>query len=311
MLDFITWDVSPFIFGDSGIRWYGLMWAIGLYVCWKVNDIMYKKENCPAEWSDQLFFWMAAGVIIGARLGHCWFYEWHQYGEPWHLFGWEFTYRNPYIENPLRLIRIWEGGLSSHGGAIGLITAAILLNKYKFSRYPQFGTSWLWILDRLCVGVCITGALIRFGNLMNSEIYGDPTTLPWGFIFVNGDTYRDVPCHPTQIYEILYCLVAFAVTYPMYKFTQARRREGLLLGVFLEIVFFTRFCLEFIKLDQEAFEAGHILNMGQVLSLPFVALGIFLIIRAYKRPLSPVVDKQPESLEKKYQGNKEQSKQKK
>ena len=311
MLDFITWDVSPFIFGDSGIRWYGLMWAIGLYVCWKVNDIMYKKENCPAEWSDQLFFWMAAGVIIGARLGHCWFYEWHQYGEPWHLFGWEFTYRNPYIENPLRLIRIWEGGLSSHGGAIGLITAAILLNKYKFSRYPQFGTSWLWILDRLCVGVCITGALIRFGNLMNSEIYGDPTTLPWGFIFVNGDTYRDVPCHPTQIYEILYCLVAFAVTYPMYKFTQARRREGLLLGVFLEIVFFTRFCLEFIKLDQEAFEAGHILNMGQVLSLPFIALGIFLIIRAYKRPLSPVVDKQPESLEKKYQGNKEQSKQKK
>ena len=311
MLDFITWDVSPFIFGDSGIRWYGLMWAIGLYVCWKVNDIMYKKENCPAEWSDQLFFWMAAGVIIGARLGHCWFYEWHQYGEPWHLFGWEFTYRNPYIENPLRLLRIWEGGLSSHGGAIGLITAAILLNKYKFSRYPQFGTSWLWILDRLCVGVCITGALIRFGNLMNSEIYGDPTTLPWGFIFVNGDTYRDVPCHPTQIYEILYCLVAFAVTYPMYKFTQARRREGLLLGVFLEIVFFTRFCLEFIKLDQEAFEAGHILNMGQVLSLPFVALGIFLIIRAYKRPLSPVVDKQPESLEKKYQGNKEQSKQKK
>ena len=311
MLDFITWDVSPFIFGDSGIRWYGLMWAIGLYVCWKVNDIMYKKENCPAEWSDQLFFWMAAGVIIGARLGHCWFYEWHQYGEPWHLFGWEFTYRNPYIENPLRLLRIWEGGLSSHGGAIGLITAAILLNKYKFSRYPQFGTSWLWILDRLCVGVCITGALIRFGNLMNSEIYGDPTTLPWGFIFVNGDTYRDVPCHPTQIYEILYCLVAFAVTYPMYKFTQARRREGLQLGVFLEIVFFTRFCLEFIKLDQEAFEAGHILNMGQVLSLPFIALGIFLIIRAYKRPLSPVVDKQPESLEKKYQGNKEQSKQKK
>ncbi|MBQ3998613.1 MAG: prolipoprotein diacylglyceryl transferase [Paludibacteraceae bacterium] len=307
VLDFITWDVSPYIFGDSGVRWYGLLWAIGLYVCWKINEQMYKKENCPAEWPDLLFFWMAAGVIIGARLGHCWFYEWHHTNDPIQIFGWTFNYRNPYIEHPLRLIKIWEGGLSSHGGAIGLIIAAILLNKYKYSKYPQFGTSWLWILDRLCIGVCITGALIRLGNLMNSEIYGDPTTLPWGFIFVNDPyapkdalTGQVLACHPTQIYEILYCLVAFAITYPMYKFTQARRREGLLLGVFLEVVFFTRFCLEFIKLDQEAFEAGHLFNMGQLLSIPFIALGIYLIIRAYRRPLSPVVEKQPESLDPKY-----------
>ena len=302
LINSIIWDVDPILihFGDGGIRWYGLLWAIGLYVCWKVNEQMYKREHCPAEWADQLFFWMAIGVIVGARLGHCWFYEWHQYGEPWHLFGWSFNYRNPYIENPLRLIRIWEGGLSSHGGAIGLITAAILLNKYKYSRYPQFGTSWLWILDRLCIGVCFTAMLIRLGNLMNSEIYGGPTDLPWGFIFVNGDSYRDVPCHPTQIYEILYCFVALCVTWPLYRYTEARRREGLLLGVFLEIVFVTRFCLEFIKNDQEAFEANHLLNMGQWLSIPFIALGIFLIIRAYKRPLSPVVDKQPESLDPKY-----------
>ena len=171
ILDFITWDVDPVIihFGDGGIRWYGLFWAIGLYVCWKVNELMYKKENCPAEWPDLLFFWMAAGVIIGARLGHCWFYEWHQYGKPWYLFGWEFTYRNPYIENPLRLIKIWEGGLSSHGGAIGLIIAAILLNKFKYSKYPQFGTSWIWILDRLCIGVCFTAMLIRLGNLPDEQ----------------------------------------------------------------------------------------------------------------------------------------------
>ena len=267
---------------------------------WVVNEKMYKRENCPAEWPDQMFFWMAAGVIIGARLGHCWFYEWHQYGKPWYLFGWEFTYRNPYIENPLRLIKIWEGGLSSHGGAIGLIIAAILLNKFKYSKYPQFGTSWIWILDRLCIGVCFTAMLIRLGNLMNSEIYGGPTDLPWGFIFVNGDSYRDVPCHPTQIYEILYCFVALCVTGPLYLYTDARRREGLLLGVFLEIVFVTRFCLEFIKNDQEAFEANHLLNMGQWLSIPFIALGIYLIIRAYRRPLSPVVEKQPQSLDPKY-----------
>lgn len=300
MLDFITWNVDPVLFhlGGVEIRWYGLLWAIGLYICWKVNERMYKRENCPAEWPDQLFFWMAAGVIIGARLGHCWFYEWHLTDDPIQIFSWNIQYRNPYIEHPLRLLYIWEGGLSSHGGAIGLIIAAILLNKFKYSRYPQFQTSWLWILDRLCIGVCFTAMLIRLGNLMNSEIYGGPTDLPWGFIFVrDGQT---VPCHPTQIYEILYCFVALCVTWPMYRFTQARRREGLLLGVFLEIVFVTRFALEFIKNDQEAFEADHLLNMGQILSIPFIVLGIFLIIRAYRRPLSPVVDKQPESLDPKY-----------
>ena len=297
----IVWDVDPILihFGDGGIRWYGLLWAVGLYVCWALNDRMYKSENCPAEWSDQLFFWMAAGTIIGARLGHCWFYEWHQYGEPWHLFGWEFTYRNPYIENPLRLFRIWEGGLASHGGTLGIIITAILLNKYRFSRYPQFGTSWIWILDRLCIGAGLTGALIRLGNLFNSEIYGGPTDLPWGFIFVREGL--TIPCHPTQIYEMIYCLIAFAVTYTLYHKTDARRREGLLLGIFLEIVFFTRFCLEFIKNDQEAFEAGHLLNMGQLLSIPFIVLGLYLIIRAYRRPLSPVVDKRPKSLDPKYQ----------
>ena len=165
--------------------------------------------------------------------------------------------------------------------AIGIIIAAWLLNKYRFSRYPKFKTSWIWILDRLCIGVCLTGALIRLGNLMNSEIYGGPTSLPWGFIFVrDGQT---VPCHPTQIYEMIYLLVAFAVTLPLYLKTDARKREGLLLGVFLIIVFFTRFMLEFIKNDQEAFEAGHVLNMGQILSIPFVVLGLFLIKRAYRK----------------------------
>ena len=143
--------------------------------------------------------------------------------------------------------------------------------------------------------------LIRLGNLFNSEIYGGPTDLPWGFIFVrNGET---VPCHPTQIYEILYCFAALCVVMPLYWKTEARRREGLLLGIFFEIVFITRFCLEFIKNDQEAFEAGHLLNMGQLLSIPFILGGLFLIIRAYKRPLSPVVDKQPESLDPKYRKN--------
>lgn len=303
ILGYITWNVDPVLLhlGSLEIRWYGLLWAIGLYVCWIMNKQMYKRENCPPEWIDQLFFWIAAGAILGARLGHCLFYEWHNDLGSLQIFGWDITYRNPYIENPLKILKVWEGGLASHGGAIGIILAAWLLNKYKFSRYPQFKTSWLWILDRICIGVCVTGALIRLGNLMNSEIYGGPTDLPWGFIFVRDK--QTVPCHPTQIYEIIYCLVALAVTWPLYWKTEARRREGLLLGIFLLIVFGTRFGLEFIKNDQEAFEAGHLLNMGQLLSIPFIILSIYLIIRAYRRPLLPVVDKQPKSLEPKYQNN--------
>lgn len=302
MLNFITWNVDPILihFGDGGIRWYGLLWAIGIYLCYLIQVKLYKNENCPPEWPDKLFMWMVIGLIIGARVGHCWFYEWHdvtapdmaaycQYmgisTEPVQIFGWTFNYRNPYIEHPLRLLKIWEGGLSSHGGAFGLLTAAWLLNKKVFSKEPKFHTSLLWIMDRLVVGVCVTATLIRLGNLMNSEIYGTPTDLPWGFIFVrDGQT---VPCHPTQIYEMLYCIVAFVVTWLMYWKGNAYKRKGLLLGVFLEIVFFTRFMLEFIKNDQEAFEANHLLNMGQCLSLPFIIWGIYLIIRAYKRPALP------------------------
>jgi prolipoprotein diacylglyceryl transferase len=298
MLGFVTWNVDPILIhiGDGGVRWYGLLWAIGIYLGFLIQVKLYKNENCPEGWTDKLFMWMVIGLIIGARVGHCWFYEWHnvtdpnmatycQYmgisTDPVQIFGWTINYRNPYIEHPLRLLKIWEGGLSSHGGAFGLLTAAWLLNKKVFSKEPKFHTSLLWIMDRLVVGVCVVATLIRLGNLMNSEIYGTPTDLPWGFIFVrDGQT---VPCHPTQIYEMLYCIVAFVVTWVMYWKFKAYKREGLLLGVFLEIIFFTRFMLEFIKNDQEAFEANYVLNMGQILSLPFIIWGVYLIIRACKK----------------------------
>ena len=214
MLGFVTWNVDPILIhiGDGGVRWYGLLWAIGIYLAFLIQVKLYKNENCPKEWPDKLFMWMVIGLIIGARVGHCWFYEWHdvtlpgmkaycQYmgisTEPVQIFGWTINYRNPYIEHPFKLLKIWEGGLSSHGGAFGLLTAAWLLNRKVFSKEPSFHTSLLWIMDRLVVGVCVTATLIRLGNLMNSEIYGTPTDLPWGFIFVrDGQT---VPCHPTQI----------------------------------------------------------------------------------------------------------------
>lgn len=280
---YITWDVNPIIFpiGDGGPRWYGLCWALGIFLCYLVQVKLYAHEGCPKDWTEKIFWWMTIGVIVGARVGHCWFYEWHYTDNPIQIFAWNIHYRNPYIEHPFALLRIWEGGLASHGGAIGLIIASWLLNKKHFSKKPEFKTSMVWILDRLVIGVCITATLIRFGNLMNSEIYGQPTSLPWGFIFVrDGQT---VPCHPTQIYEMLYCIVAFVVTWILYWKFDAYKKKGLLLGVFLLIVFVTRFCLEFIKFNQEAFEDNFILNQGQVLSIPLIVWGVYLVVSACRQ----------------------------
>lgn len=288
----ILWDIDPILLhlGPLEIRWYGLLWAIGIYICYLIQVKLYSRENWPAEWGDSIFMWLAAGVIIGARLGHCWFYEWHLDNDPIQIFGWTIKYHNPYIEHPMDLLKIWEGGLSSHGGAIGLIIASALLYRKHFratcekrigSQMKSIYTGTLFVLDRLCIGVCITGCLIRLGNLFNSEIYGGPTDLPWGFIFVrDGQT---VPCHPTQIYEMLYCLFAFAVTVPMFYKWNCQRRPGLIIGTFLLIIFGTRILVELIKNNQEAFEDGLALNMGQLLSIPFVVWGIVTIVMALRK----------------------------
>jgi prolipoprotein diacylglyceryltransferase len=141
-----------------------------------------------------------------------------------------------------------------------------------------------WIFDRLLIGVCLCGAAIRFGNLMNSEIYGDATSLPWGFIFVR--TGETQPMHPTQIYEMIYCLVTFAIMWFMYWKKEAYKKNGLLFGIFLIGVFGSRFMLEFIKNNQEAFESGLPLNMGQWLSIPFIVWGIWLLLRNSSVPKS-------------------------
>lgn len=288
----IVWNVDPVAFSLGGweVRWYGLLWAVGIYLAYMVQVALYKHDRCPEDWADKIFTYMVIGVIVGARVGHCWFYEWHEAAslglEPVKFLGLTFNYRNPYIEHPFELIKIWQGGLSSHGGAIGLITAAIILNKKHFHK------GVVWIFDRLVIGVAVTATLIRLGNLMNSEIYGGPTDLPWGFVFLRDG--KDFPCHPTQIYEMLYCIVAGIVSVWMFYKTKAARRPGLIFGVWLEIVFFTRFLLEFIKYNQEDFESNFFLNMGQVLSIPFIIWGVYLIVMAFKRPLLPDPTVEPE-----------------
>jgi len=271
LLNYITWNVKPELFsvGELTVRWYGFLWAVGIFLALIIVQKLYKHEKLPETWIDKQFLYVVIGTIVGARLGHCFFYEWHLLPQPVEFLGITFKYGNPYLTQPWKLLFIWQGGLASHGGAIGILIAMYLYHKNVTHR------GFIWGLDRLVIGAAVTGLCIRLGNLMNSEIYGSATTLPWGFIFVrDGQTE---PMHPTQIYEMLYCLVTFLVCWWLYWKKEAYKRTGLIFGVFLLGIFGTRFLLEFIKLNQEAFEGGMILNMGQILSIPFIVWGVWLI----------------------------------
>ena len=282
LLNFITWNVDPVFLhlGPLTIRWYGILWAAGIWFTLLIVQKLFKHENLPEPWLDKLFIYTVVGAIVGARLGHCLFYEWQILPEPVTILGINFDYGNHYLSHPWELLYIWRGGLASHGGAIGILIAMYFYNKNVSKK------GYIWIFDRLVIGVAICGASIRFGNLMNSEIYGSPTSLPWGFLFVRaGETQ---PMHPTQIYEMIYCLITFAILWWMYWKKEAYKKTGLIFGVFLIGIFGSRFVLEFIKNNQEVFESNLSLNMGQILSLPFIIWGIWLIIRSFQTTLPKV-----------------------
>lgn len=274
ILAFIHWNVSPEIFslGPIHVRWYGLLFAIGFLFGYNHGEKMFKHENIDLKWLESLFIYLIVATVVGARLGHVFFYGWDYYSQNLH-----------------EILYIWQGGLASHGGVLGIIVAMILWSKNVSRR------SILWVLDRVVVPSILVAALIRIGNLMNSEIYGVQTSLPWGFIFERNN--ETVPKHPTQIYEALAYLITFAVIQYMYWKTKAKDLQGMLVGVFFIMVFTARFFVEFIKEDQEAFEAGMALNMGQWLSIPFVVAGIMLVVRAIKK--GPVIYKNQVSAVKK------------
>jgi prolipoprotein diacylglyceryl transferase len=223
---------------------------------------IFKRENLSDKTLDSLFWYAVLATVIGARLGHCYFYE------PAY-----------YLSHPAEVLQIWNGGLASHGAAFGL-----LIGLYLFSRKNRL--SYIWILDRIGIAITIGGALIRLGNLFNSEIYGAPTTLPWGFIFVNGNENQTLPCHPTQLYEALAYVIIFVILCVMYfKKDIARKCQGVMFGWFLILLFGARFLIEFIKNAQVEFEKSMILDMGQWLSVPFIILGIWILIKAHKDSL--------------------------
>ena len=295
LLNYITWNVKPELFsvGELTVRWYGFLWAVGIFLALIIVQKLYKHEKLPETWIDKQFLYVVIGTIVGARLGHCFFYEWHLLPQPVEFLGITFKYGNPYLTQPWKLLFIWQGGLASHGGAIGILIAMYLYHKNVTHR------GFIWGLDRLVIGAAVTGLCIRLGNLMNSEIYGSATTLPWGFIFVRD--HQTEPMHPTQIYEMLYCLVTFAVCWWLYWKKEAYKRTGLIFGVFLLGIFGTRFLLEFIKLNQETFEGGMLLNMGQILSIPFILWGFWLIYdsKNHIQPNEIIPEVQPQKQQKK------------
>ena len=271
----VTWNVDPTLFSVFGreIRWYGLLWVIGLIVAVYIVQRIFKKEDLPEKWFDSLFIYMIVGIIAGARLGHCLFYE------PAY-----------YLANPLEMLKVWEGGLASHGGVIGIIIAVWLYSR-KITKL-----SMLWTFDRVMVPTGFTAAMICFGNLMNHEIYGGTTDQPWGFRFITNIHYwmqgaepiYSEPSHPTQIYEALVYLLVFGITMFLYFKTDAKDRKGLITGVGILIIFLFRFFVEYVKNVQVASEIAMRENtgliLGQWLSIPFIIWGIWLIINALRRP---------------------------
>lgn len=269
----VVWDFDPTLItiGSFELRYYSVMWAAALLVgCW-VFAYFCRREGKPSSVVDTAFLYIALGTIIGARVGHCLFYEPAEYlAEPWKI-----------------VTGIRDGGLASHGAAIG-----ILVGIWLSSRKNKVDV--MWTADRLGIIAALSGALIRLGNLFNSEIIGTPTDMPWGFKFVRSFEYRDmavehVPaCHPTQLYEAICYFVVFAVLFVLYRKTKLSQRRGFFFGAGVIGIFLSRFLIEFIKIVQVDFEKGMVLDMGQWLSLPFILIGVISVWYSLRRP--PVVE---------------------
>lgn len=272
---FVYWDVDPVIFriGSYELRWYTLMFMFGFVLGWYIFRWFCRKEKISQKMLDPLLFVLLLGTIVGARLGHCIFYEPEDYFLSWEGF--------------LRIFKVWEGGLASHGGTIALFVAMWFFAK-KYG--PRYDIDFLWLLDHLAIAVSFVAALIRCGNLFNSEIYGGQTDLPWGFYFPKVLYPDNLPHHPTQLYEALSYLILGIVLILIYKYKRDKLYKGTFIGVFFVILFGMRFLIEFIKNDQVAREADMFLNIGQLLSLPFILLGIWFIIRGFiqKKPMVAV-----------------------
>ncbi|MGZ3863189.1 MAG: prolipoprotein diacylglyceryl transferase [Bacteroidia bacterium] len=267
---FITWDASPEMFTIPGIdwpvRWYGLFFACAFLFSQFIISKIFKAEHRPAKLVDILTIYIVAGTVIGARLGHCLFYQ-----------------PDYYLLHPLDILKIWEGGLASHGGTIGIIIAIWLYCR-------KTGESRLWLLDRIAIVAALSSMFVRLGNLMNSEIIGTPTDKPWGFRFMRNeeDLMRlmhdgtPIPArHPSQLYEAIFCFFLFVLLILLWKYKRNTLPAGFVVGLFLTLLFTERFLTEFLKEVQVDWENKVDLKQGQSLSIPFIVLGIAAMFFSY------------------------------
>lgn len=275
LFSYINWDIHPEIFQLWGfpIRYYGLLFGAGLILCALLLKGIYKREGFSESSYDSIFIYGVIGIFIGARLGHCLFYD--------------FAY---YSQHPLEIIlpiqQDAEGhyhfigfqGLASHGGAIGLIIALLLYSK-------KYAIKFMDMLDVIGVVGPLGGAFIRLANLMNSEMIGHPTDKPWAFIFRQVD---DIPRHPAQLYEAIAYFLIFVVVFGLYRMKYRKTGSGFYFGTTIFLIFVMRFFIEFLKEDQVDFEKGMLFNMGQILSLPFIAIGLFFVIKGLRQSTESV-----------------------
>lgn len=257
-MEHLIWNVDPVLLslGSFKIHWYGALFATAILSGLQVMKWIFATENLKAESLDTLLSYVVFGIIIGARLGHCFFYD-----------------PGYYFSNPLKILAIWEGGLASHGGVLGVMIATVIYAK-------KHDTNYLWLLDRLAVSTALFGVFVRCANFVNSEILGVTTNVPWAIVFSRID---DLPRHPAQLYEAFSYLIIFVILLSIYKKFKANSPNGLLFGTCLTLVFTSRFLIESVKQKQAAYTTDVVFNTGQLLSIPFLILGIVLVVLALKK----------------------------
>ena len=257
-MDYFVWNVTPEIFsvGPITVRWYGALFATGFICGYFLMQWIYRRENKNVAELENLLLYIAAGTIIGARLGHTLFYD-------------------PafYLSHPWKILAIWEGGLASHGGGLGVLIAV-----YIYCR--KYSVSFLWLMDRLAITIALAGSFIRLGNLFNSEILGKATDVPWAIIFQRVDA---VPRHPVQLYESLAYVVIFVIALLIYKFYFDKLKNGFLLGLVMVLIVSARIVLEFFKMPQAHYETGLDWSVGQLLSIPYLIAGFVIMFLALRK----------------------------
>lgn len=250
---YVQWNVAPEIFqaGAFAVRWYGLFFALMFLLGYFILRWQFRIEGKNEKDAERVLTYMVVGTLAGARLVHVLFYD-----------------PGYYWKHPLEIPAIWEGGLASHGGALGILVA---LYFYTRARPDQ---GFIWLLDRIVVSAAPGGCLVRIGNLFNSEILGKETQVPWAFVFQRVD---NVPRHPAQLYEAIAYGLLFVVLLQIYRRMRERTPRGLLFGLFLVGTFGARFFLEFFKQPQASYEQNFAISVGQWLSIPFVIWGAILL----------------------------------